>query len=81
MTVTYKTNDAFPGIKFPRLHRVVYDRRLDESIAAGYQRSLKDHHVIHGSRPIAGILIIAVLDTFARSLLSLNVIRMRHFLP
>lgn len=45
MTVTYKTNDAFPGIKFPRLHRVTYDRRLDESIPAGYQRSLKDHHV------------------------------------
>lgn len=26
MTVTYKTNPAFPGVKFPVLHRVHYRR-------------------------------------------------------
>lgn len=45
MTVTYKTNKAWPGVKFPVLHRVVYDRRLGESVPAKFQRSLKDVNV------------------------------------
>ena len=45
MTITYKTNDRWPGLKFPVLHRVVYDRRIHESVPAVYQRSYKDHLV------------------------------------
>jgi hypothetical protein len=45
MTVTYKTNAKFPGINFPVLHRVVYDRRDKETVPAVYQRSYKDHLV------------------------------------
>jgi hypothetical protein len=45
MTITYKTNDAWPGIKFPVLHRVVYDRRIHQSVPAVYHRSYKDHLV------------------------------------
>ena len=45
MTVTYKTNAKFPGINFPVLHRVVYDRRVNETVPAVYQRSYKDHLV------------------------------------
>ena len=45
MTVTYKTNAKFPGINFPVLHRVVFDRRGNETVLAGYQRSYKDHLV------------------------------------
>lgn len=45
MTITYKTNVNWPGLKFPVLHRVVYDRRLNESVLAGYQRSLRDCNV------------------------------------
>lgn len=45
MTITYKTNDRWPGLKFPVLHRVVYDRRIHESVPALYQRSYKDHLV------------------------------------
>lgn len=45
MTVTYKTNPGFPGINFPVLHRVVYDRRDKEVVLAMYQYSYKDHLV------------------------------------
>jgi hypothetical protein len=45
MTVTYKTNAKFPGVNFPVLHRVVYDRRDKETVPAVYQRSYKDHLV------------------------------------
>ena len=45
MTVTYKTNAKFPGINFPVLHRVVYDRRVNETVPAVYQHSYKDHLV------------------------------------
>lgn len=41
MTVTYKTNPAWPGVKFPVLHRVVYAKTIDGVLAA-YQRSYKD---------------------------------------
>jgi hypothetical protein len=45
MTVTYKTNAKFPGINFPVLHRVVYDRLVNETVQARLQRSYKDHLV------------------------------------
>lgn len=32
-------------IKFPQLHKVVYDRREDEDVLAMYQYSYKDHLV------------------------------------
>jgi len=41
MTVTYTTNEKWPGIKFPKLHRVVYAETTDGTLAA-YQRSYKD---------------------------------------
>ena len=44
MTVTYKTSDAWPGVKFPVLHRVVYAYTVDQ-VAALYQRSFLDHKV------------------------------------
>ena len=45
MTITYTTNDKWPGLRFPKLHRVVYDRRIHESVPAVYHRSYKDHLV------------------------------------
>ena len=36
MGVTYKTNPAFPGVKFPVLHRVVYAHTVDK--AKAYQQ-------------------------------------------
>jgi hypothetical protein len=45
MAVTYKTNKSWPGVKFPVLHRVVYDRRATESTLAWAQHSYKDHLV------------------------------------
>jgi hypothetical protein len=44
MTVYYKTNEAWPGINFPVLHRVVYAKTVD-NVQAQYQRSYKDHLV------------------------------------
>ena len=44
MTVTYTTNEKWPYIKFPKLHRVVYGETTDGTLAA-YQRSYKDHLV------------------------------------
>lgn len=41
MTITYKTNDRWPGIKFPVLHKVVYAHTTDGVLGA-YQRSYKD---------------------------------------
>jgi hypothetical protein len=41
MTVTYTTNDAWPGLKFPVLHRVKYADTVD-GVQAQYQRSYKD---------------------------------------
>jgi hypothetical protein len=41
MAITYKTSDIFPGIKFPKLHRVVYARTVDH-VQAQYQRSYRD---------------------------------------
>jgi hypothetical protein len=38
MTITYKTNDAWQGIKFPVLHKVVYACTVDH-VDAFYQRS------------------------------------------
>jgi hypothetical protein len=44
MAVTYKTNPAFPGVKFPVLHRVVYAHTVDK--AKAYQQiSYKDYLV------------------------------------
>lgn len=42
--ITYKTNPAWPGTKFPVLHKVVYAKTVDGVLAA-YQRSYKDHLV------------------------------------
>ena len=39
--ITYKTNDAWPGIEFPVLHKVVYAHTVDD-VQAAYQRSYKD---------------------------------------
>jgi hypothetical protein len=44
MTVYYKTNEAWPGINFPVLHRVVYAKTVD-GVMAMYQRSYKDYLV------------------------------------
>lgn len=44
MTITYKETTAFPGIKFPVLHRVKYADTSD-GVQAQYQRSYKDHLV------------------------------------
>lgn len=44
MTITYKTNEAWPGIKFPQLHKVTYAKTVDH-VQAFYQRSYKDHLV------------------------------------
>jgi hypothetical protein len=44
MTITYTTNDAWPGIKFPRLHKVTYAQTAD-NVQARYQMSYKDHLV------------------------------------
>ena len=44
MTVYYKTNEAWPGINFPVLHRVVYAKTVD-GVMAMYQQSYKDHLV------------------------------------
>lgn len=41
MTVTYTTHDDYPGIEFPKLHKVVYAYTSDGVLAA-YQRSYKD---------------------------------------
>lgn len=42
--ITYNTNPAWPGVKFPVLHKVTYARTTDGVLAA-YQRSYKDHLV------------------------------------
>jgi hypothetical protein len=44
MTITYTTHEAWPGLKFPVLHKIVYARTADGVLAA-YQRSYKDHLV------------------------------------
>ena len=46
MTVTYKTNAKFPGVNFPVLHRVVYDRWNNEATLNGYQRSYHKDHLV-----------------------------------
>jgi hypothetical protein len=46
MTVTYKTNAKFPGINFPVLHRVVYDRWDNKTDLNGYQRSYHKDHLV-----------------------------------
>ena len=45
MTITYRPLKGFPGVNTPVLHRVVYDRRLGQTVPAQYQRSYKDHLV------------------------------------
>lgn len=42
--ITYKTNNKFPGINFPVLHRVVYAHTVDH-VDAFYQRSYLDHKI------------------------------------
>jgi hypothetical protein len=44
MTVTYTTHEAWPGLKFPVLHRVKYADTVD-GVQAPYQRSYLDHKV------------------------------------
>ena len=41
MAITYTTHDAYPNIKFPKLHKVKYAETADDVLAA-YQRSYKD---------------------------------------
>lgn len=39
MTITYKTNDQWPGVEFPVLHRVVYGyskNQIDDLYHRGY---------------------------------------------
>lgn len=39
MTITYKTNDRWPGVEFPVLHRVVYgysNNQIDDLYHRGY---------------------------------------------
>lgn len=42
--ITYKTDERFPGINFPVLHKVVYAHTTDD-VQAKYQRSYRDHLV------------------------------------
>jgi hypothetical protein len=44
MTVTYTTSDKFPGIRFPKLHRVDYSRLYDD-VNVQYQKSYRDYIV------------------------------------
>jgi hypothetical protein len=44
MAITYKTNDSWPGVKFPVLHKIVYAKTVD-NVQAMFQRSYKDHLV------------------------------------
>jgi hypothetical protein len=44
MTVTYKTNDAWPGVQFPVLHKVTYAKTVD-GVQAQWQISYKDYKV------------------------------------
>ena len=44
MTITYTTSDAWPGVKFPKLHKVKYADTVDH-VDAFYQRSYLDHQV------------------------------------
>jgi hypothetical protein len=44
MTITYKETTAFPGIKFPVLHRVKYADTSD-GVQAQWQISYKDYKV------------------------------------
>jgi hypothetical protein len=41
MTITYTTNEAWPGLRFPQLHKVTYAQTVD-GVQAQYQRSYKD---------------------------------------
>lgn len=42
--ITYKTNNKFPGVDFPVLHRVQYAKTMDH-VDAFYQRGYLDHQV------------------------------------
>jgi hypothetical protein len=42
--ITYKTDERFPGINFPVLHKVVYAHTTDD-VQAMCQRSYRDHLV------------------------------------
>lgn len=44
MTITYTESDKWPGVKFPKLHRVIYAYTVDH-VQAFYQRSYLDHQV------------------------------------
>jgi hypothetical protein len=44
MVVRYKTNEKFPGINFPVLHKVVYANTI-EGVPAQWQISYKDYIV------------------------------------
>ena len=44
MAVTYKTNNRWPGVKFPVLHKVVYGKTTD-GVQAQWQISYKDYKV------------------------------------
>ena len=44
MSITYKTNDAWPGVQFPVLHKVTYAKTVD-GVQAQWQISYKDYKV------------------------------------
>lgn len=44
MTITYTTHKAWPGLKFPVLHKIKYADTVD-GVEAQYQRSYLDHQV------------------------------------
>ena len=44
MTITYTTNEAWPGIRFPVLHKIKYANTVDH-VEAQYQRSYLDYQV------------------------------------
>ena len=44
MTITYTTHEAWPGLKFPVLHKIVYAHTVD-GVQAQWQISYKDYIV------------------------------------
>lgn len=44
MAVTYTTHEDYPGMKFPKLYRVVYGKTMD-GVLAQWQVSYKDYIV------------------------------------
>jgi len=45
MTIVYQTNDKWPGIKFPKLYKVVYGHRDDYDGLPQWQVTYKEYTV------------------------------------